>query len=86
MTNKILSQVNDVKAVKKFFSSSFNGIFSDRIKPQSRYSSGSIIHVIRNVISVKEYIETYARNSNCNHIPSADTVFRNIKDVASESG
>ncbi len=84
--NKTIAQLNNVKTVKKFFSSSLKGIFSDRIKPQSRYSSGSIINVIRNAISSKEYIETYARNHAYNHIPSADTVFRRINNIASESG
>ena len=84
--NNTIPQVNDIKDVKKFFSSSLNSIFSHRIEPQSIYSSGNIIHVIRNAISVKEYIETYVRNNNRKNIPSADTVFRRIKDVASESG
>ena len=84
--NNTIPQINDIKDVKKFFSSSMKNIFSFGIKPQSRYSSGSIISVIRNSISSREYIETYVRNSNCNNIPSADTVFRRIKDVASESG
>jgi hypothetical protein len=86
MTNKILPQLNNVNTVKKFFSSSLIGIFSSSIKPQSRYGSGDIIRVIRNAISSKEYIETYVRNSIRNNIPSADTVFRRIKDIASESG
>ena len=86
MTNKILPQLNNVKTVKKFFSSSLKNIFSSSIKPQSRYVSGDIIRVIRNAISVKEYIETYVRNHVYNNIPSVDTVFRRIKDIASESG
>ena len=86
MTNKIILQLNNVKTVKKFFSSSLKNIFSSIIKPQSRYVSGDIIRVIRNTISSKEYIETYVRNSIHNNIPSADTVFRRIKDIASESG
>ena len=86
MRNKTLPQFNNVKTVKKFFSCSLNNIFSSNVKPQSRYSSGNIISVIRNSISSREYIETYVRNSSCNSIPSADTVFRRIKDVASESG
>ena len=86
MTNKTLPQLNNVKTVKKFFSSSLIGIFSSSIKPQSRYGSGDIIRVIRNAISSKEYIETYVRNNNRNNILSAGTVFRRIKDIASESG
>ena len=86
MTNKIIPKLNNVKTVKKFFSSSLKGLFSQNIKPQSRYGSGDIIRVIRNAISSKEYIETYVRNSIRNNIPSADTVFRRIKDIASESG
>ncbi|KJE48524.1 hypothetical protein [Acidiplasma sp. MBA-1] len=62
--------IKNVKTVKKFFSSSAKNIFSLTVKQQSRYSSGNIIHTIRNAISSKEYIETYVRNSNCNHIPS----------------
>ena len=84
MRNKTISKINNVNAVKKFFSSSLKDIFP--VKPQSSHSSGDIIHVIRNAISSREYIETYVRNSNHNHIPSADTVFRRIKDIASESG
>ena len=53
---------------------------------QSRYGTGNIISVIRNSISSKECVETYMRNNNHNNIPSADTVFRRIKDIASESG
>ena len=83
MRNKTIPQINNVNAVKKFFSSSLKDIFP--VKPQSSHSSGDIIHVIRNAISSREYIETYVRNSNHNHIPSADTVFRRIKDIASES-
>ncbi len=86
MTNKTIPRINDIKDVKKFFSSSLKNIFSSSIKPQSRYGSGDIIRVIRNAISSKEYIETYVRNSIRNNIPSADTVFRRIKDIASESG
>ena len=86
MRNITLFQVNNVKTVKKFVSSSLKNIFSSNIKLQSRYGSGDIISVIRNSISSKEYIETYVRNSIRNNIPSADTVFRRIKDVASESG
>ena len=86
MTNKIIPKLNNVKTVKKFFSSSLKSLFSQNIKPQSRYVSGDIIRVIRNAISVKEYIETYVRNHVYNNIPSADTVFRRIKDIASESG
>ena len=85
MRNKTIFQLNSVKTVKKFFSCSLKNIFSDRIKPKSIYSSGNIIHVIRYAMSVKEYIETHVRNSTCNSIPSADTVFRKIKNIASES-
>ncbi len=74
MRNKTIPQVNDVKAVKKFFSCSLKNIFSSNVKPQSIYSSGSIISVIRNSISSKEYTETYVRNHAYNHIPPADTV------------
>ena len=81
-----IHHIDDIKDVKKFFSSSLRCIFSSGIKPQFRYRTGNIIHVIRNAISSKEYIETYVRNSIRNNIPSADTVFRRIKDIASESG
>ena len=84
--NNTIPQINNVKTVKKFFSSSLKNIFSSGIKPQFIYSSGDIISVIRNSISSREYIETYVRNSIRNNIPSADTVFRKIKDIASESG
>ena len=81
MRNKTIAQINNVIADKKFFSSSLKSIFP--VTPQSSYSSGDIIHVIRNAISSREYIETYVMNSNHNHIPSADTVFRRIKNIAS---
>jgi hypothetical protein len=84
--NNTIPQINNIKDVKKFFSSSLKNIFSSGVKPQSRYGSGDIISVIRNSISSKEYIETYVRNSIRNNIPSADTVFRRIKGIASESG
>ncbi len=86
MRNKTTPQDNDIKTVKKFFSSSLKNIFFPGIKPQSIYAPGDIIHVIRNAISVKEYIETYVRNNYYDHIPSADTVFRKIIGIASESG
>ena len=86
MRNKTIPRINNVNTVKKFFSSSLKNIFSSNVRQQSKYSSGDIIHTIRNAISSKEYIETYVRNSNCNHIPSADTVFRRIRNIASESG
>jgi hypothetical protein len=85
MTNTTIPQLNNIKDVKKFFSFSLKNIFSSGIKPLSRYGSGDIISVIRNSISSMEYIETYVRNSIRNNIPSADTVFRRIKDIASES-
>ena len=83
--NNTIPRINDIKDVKKFFSSSLKNISYSSIKPQSRYVSGDIIRVIRNAISSKEYIETYVRNSIRNNIPSADTVFRRIKDIASGS-
>ena len=76
MRNKTIPQINNVIADKKFFSSSLKSIFP--VTPQSSYSSGDIIHVIRNAISSREYIETYVMNSNHNHIPSADTEFVHI--------
>ena len=54
--------------------------------PQCRYSSGDIVRVIRNVISLNEYIETYVRNNSSVRTPSGDTVFRWIRDIGSESG
>ena len=70
---------------KKFFSSSLNNIFPPD-RPQCRYSSGDVVRVIRNAISDKEYVETYVRNNPLSNNPSADTVFRKIKKIASESG
>ena len=55
--NNTIPQINDIKDVKKFFSSSLKNIFSSNVNPQSIYSSGSIINVIRNSISSKQYIE-----------------------------
>ena len=50
--------IQNAGTAKKFFTSSLRSIFSDR-SPQCRYSSGDIIGVIRNAISLNEYIETY---------------------------
>ena len=47
---------------KKFFTSSLKSVFPDG-RPQCRYSSGDIVRVIRNAVSLNEYIQTYVRNS-----------------------
>ena len=44
-----------------------------------------LLPVIRNSVSSKEYIETYVRNNIRNNIPSADTLLRRIKGIASGS-
>jgi hypothetical protein len=80
------SPIKNVKAAKKFFSSSLKEIFSPVMKPQSRYAPDDIIRVIRNAISVKEYVETYVRNNPLTRNPSGDTIFRRIKGIATESG
>ncbi len=55
MTNtKTIPQITNAKSAKKFFSS--------RIGMQSRYSAGDIVNVLRNAITMNEYVETYVRN------------------------
>ena len=61
-------------------------IFLREMKPRSKYAPGDIIRVIRNAIFMKEYVETYVRNSTLKHNPSGDTIFRMVKGIASESG
>ena len=43
------------------------------------------MRIIRNAIALKEYIETYVRNSTPVRTHSGDKVFRWIKDIGSES-
>lgn len=78
-------QIRNARTAKKFFTSSLRSIFPDE-KPQCRYSSGDIIRVIRNAVSLNEYIETYVRDSTYVRNPSGDTIFRWIKAMGSESG
>ena len=77
-------QIRNARTEKEFFTSSLKSIFPDR-SPQCRCSSGDIIGIIKNAISLNEYIETYVRNSTYVRIPSGNTVFRWIKDIGSES-
>ena len=44
------------------------------------------MNVLRNAITLNEYVETYVRNNPSMHTPSADTTFRRIHGIASESG
>ena len=78
-------QIMNAKTAKKFFAYSMRSIFHDD-SPQCRYSSGDIVRVIRNAISLNECIETYVRNNSSVRTPSGDTVLRWIKDIGSESG
>ena len=78
-------QIRDARTAKKFFTSWLRSIFPDG-RPQCRYSSGDIVRVIRNAVSLNEHIETYVRNSTYVRTPSGDTVFRWIKYIGSESG
>ncbi|EQD25875.1 transposase (ISH3), partial [mine drainage metagenome] len=71
---------------KEFFSSSLESIFSDEICVQSRYSADDIVRVIRNAITMNEYVETYVKNNPSIRTPSADTIFRRIHGIASEPG
>ncbi|EQD44923.1 hypothetical protein B1B_13300, partial [mine drainage metagenome] len=59
---------------KEFFSSSLESIFSDEICVQSRYSADDIVRVIRNAITMNEYVETYVKNNPSIRTPSADTI------------
>ena len=82
---KTIPQIRNARTAKKFFSSSLKAIFpSDN--QQCRYSSGDIVRVLRNAISSGEYMETYLRNDLLKNDPSADTVFRRIRKIASEPG
>ena len=83
---KKIPQITNAKSAKKFFSSSLNGIFSSGISVQSMYSADDIVRVLRNAITQNEYIETYVRNNPSMRTPSADTVFRRIHGIGSESG
>ena len=83
---KTIPQLMNAKRAKEFFSSCMKEIFVPEIKPQSRYAPGDIIRVIRNAISLNEYVETYVRNNPLGCNPSGDTIFRMIKGIASESG
>ena len=78
-------QIRNAKTAKKFFTSSLKSLFPGG-RPQCRYSSGDIVSVIRNAVSLNEYIETYVRNSTYVRTPSGDTVFRWIKAIGKESG
>ena len=79
-------QIRNAKRAKEFFSSCMKEIFLPEIKPRLRYTPGDIIRVIRNAISLNEYVETYVRNNPLKHNPSGDTIFRMVKGIASESG
>ena len=78
-------QIRNAKTAKKFFTSSLKSLFPDR-RSQCRYSSGDIVSVLRNAISLNEYIETCVRNSTYVRTPSGVTAFRWIKEIVSESG
>lgn len=80
------SPIRDAGSAKKFFSSSLNGIFTDSMAVQSRYSAGDISGTVRNATVLREYIETYVRNSTHRRTPSADTVLRRMREIASEPG
>lgn len=85
-TPETIPQINNARAAKEFFSSSMREMFLPGITPQSKYSPGDIIRVIRNAISLDEYIETYVRNNPLRRTPSGDTIFKRIKGIASEPG
>ena len=78
---KTIPQLMNAKRAKEFFSSCLKEIFVPEIKPQSRYAPGDIIRVIRNAISLNEYVETYVRNNPMKHNPSGDTIFRMVKVI-----
>ena len=83
---KTTPRLLNVRSAKEFFSSSLKGIFSPHMGMQSRYSAGDIVNVLRNAVTLNEYVETYVRNNRSKHTPSADTVFRRIHGIASEPG
>ena len=76
----------NARSAKEFFSSSLKGIFSPHMGMQSRYGAVDIVNVLRNAITLNEYVETYARNNRSKRTPSADTIFRRIHGIASEPG
>ncbi|MHB1441095.1 MAG: hypothetical protein ACYCWK_10335 [Cuniculiplasma sp.] len=77
-----IPQLRNAREAKKFFSSCMKEIFLREMKPRSKYAPGDIIRVIRNAIFMKEYVETYVRNSTLKHNPSGDTIFRMVKGIA----
>ena len=83
---KTTPRISNAHSAKEFFSSSLKDIFSPGISLQSRYSAGDIVNVLRNAITLNEYVETYVRNSRSMRTPSADTIFRRIHGIASEPG
>ncbi len=83
---KTTPRISNARSAKEFFSSSLKGIFSSHMGMQSRYSAGDIVSVLRNSITLNEYIETYVRNNPSLHTASADTIFRRIHGIASEPG
>ncbi len=82
--NDIIPPLNNARDVKKLFSSSLNSLFSPAMAANSLYNAGDLVNAIRNSITRKLYIETYVRNNPSKHTPSADTVFRWLRYVASE--
>lgn len=85
-SQKTTPQISNARSAKEFFSSSLKGIFSPHMGMQSRYGAGDIVNVLRNAITLNEYVETYVRNNRSKRTPSADTVFRRIHGIASEPG
>ena len=76
----------NVKDTKEFFSSAMKNMFSPVIKERSIYTEGDVSGTLRNAIADHLYIETYVRNYGNTNTPSGDTMFRLLKEIASESG
>jgi hypothetical protein len=76
----------NVKDTKEFFSSAMKNMFAPVIKERSIYTEGDVSGTLRNAIADHLYIETYVRNYGNTNTPSGDTMFRLLKEIASESG
>ena len=83
---KTTPRISNARSAKEFFSSSLKGIFSPHMGMQSRYGAGDIVNVLRNAVTLNEYVETYVRNNPSRRTPSADTIFRRIHGITSEPG
>ncbi len=67
-TKETIPPIWNVNNAKEFFSSSLKGTFSPHVGKQSRHSPGDIVSVLRNSITLNEYVKTYVRNNPSGHV------------------